>query len=67
MVFTRVEKKRIKMLILSYLHRHIDFLFFRLSEEDECLATCQDGQELFRWTGTRQERPNQIYQTEGIF
>ena len=55
------------MLILSYLHRHIDFLFFRLSEEDECLATCQDGQELFRWTGTRQERPNQIYQTEGIF
>ena len=41
--------------------------FFCLSDKDECLATCQDRQETFRWTHTRQERPNQINQTEVSF
>ena len=26
--------------------------FFCLSDKDECLATCQDRQETFRWTHT---------------
>ena len=68
MIFTRIERKKIERYLLYDIYTGIlTFLFFHLSNEDEFLVICQDRQEVFRWTLTRQERPNQIYQAEGIF